>query len=257
MPRNKLAPEPRNSLWSAAKQYVGDVAPGGSLNPEWTPERVEAAKMGLGFTPVVGDVLSGYDALQALRQGNYGEAALSGLGLLPFVPAMGGQIKNISPEQAQRALSLFDVGAVQRAQKATARPKDKESLAFIRPEDFLALAEPLSKPDPTKMRSIRKALSENTPLDDIPFLEMKLSKDQSRARISGHEGRHRALALIEAGEEFMPVRVMPESYIGTFNTWGTARPEYAKMRNEAVERLPSKVRQQEAAENIVYDPFTR
>ena len=42
MPRNKLAPEPRNSLWSAAKQYVGDVAPGGSLNPEWTPERVEA-----------------------------------------------------------------------------------------------------------------------------------------------------------------------------------------------------------------------
>ena len=90
MPRNKLAPEPRNSLWSAALQYVGDVAPGGSLNPEWTPERVEAAKMGLGFTPVVGDVLSGYDALQALRQGNYGEAALSGLGLLPFVPGMAG-----------------------------------------------------------------------------------------------------------------------------------------------------------------------
>lgn len=86
MARNELAPPSINSLWNAAEQYIADALPGGSLNREWTPERVDAAKLGLGFTPVVGDVLSGYDALQAARQGKYGEAALNAVGLLPFVP---------------------------------------------------------------------------------------------------------------------------------------------------------------------------
>ena len=44
-------------LLDALKQYVGDAAPGGALNPEWTPDRVNQAKStALDFTPVIGGV---------------------------------------------------------------------------------------------------------------------------------------------------------------------------------------------------------
>jgi len=41
----------------------------------------------------VGDVASGLLAAQDVSKGNYGTAALNALGLLPFVPSMGGVIK--------------------------------------------------------------------------------------------------------------------------------------------------------------------
>lgn len=83
------------SLFDAFKQYINDAKPGGLLNPEVPPGGpTELAKGLLGFTPIVGDAISGYDAIQSARQGNYGEAALNGLGLLPFVPALGGMTKS-------------------------------------------------------------------------------------------------------------------------------------------------------------------
>lgn len=96
MPRNALAPASQNVL--AEQAYFGNpnttaqgakarALRGGYASPE---QVTEVAKTALGFTPVVGDVMSGYDALQALRQGNYGEAALNAVGLLPFVPSMAG-----------------------------------------------------------------------------------------------------------------------------------------------------------------------
>jgi hypothetical protein len=42
----------------------------------------------------VGDVASGLLAAQDFSKGNYGSAALNSLGLLPFVPSMGGVLKN-------------------------------------------------------------------------------------------------------------------------------------------------------------------
>ena len=44
-------------------------------------------------TPV-GDVASGLLAAQDVSKGNYGSAALNALGLLPFIPSMGGIVKS-------------------------------------------------------------------------------------------------------------------------------------------------------------------
>lgn len=49
----------------------------------------------LSMTPVIGDAMSGYDVAQSARQGNYGDAALNAVGLLPFVPGMAGVMKKI------------------------------------------------------------------------------------------------------------------------------------------------------------------
>lgn len=45
------------------------------------------------FLPVTGDIQSGIMASQDLQKGNYGSAALNSLGLLPFIPALGGVVK--------------------------------------------------------------------------------------------------------------------------------------------------------------------
>lgn len=93
-PANAFAPVPVNAL----SPYFGNpnitaqgakarALQGGYALPE---QAAEIGKTALGFTPVVGDVMSGYDAIQAARQGNYGEAALNAIGLLPFIPSMAG-----------------------------------------------------------------------------------------------------------------------------------------------------------------------
>lgn len=89
-------------LLDALKQYVRDASPGGLLNPEVAPGvPTEIAKGLLGFTPGIGDAISGYDAVQAARNGNYGEAALNAVGVLPFVPSFGGMIAKSSKKAAE------------------------------------------------------------------------------------------------------------------------------------------------------------
>jgi hypothetical protein len=93
-PVNAFAPTPVNALSPyfgnpniTAQGIKARALKGGYASPE---QVTEAGKTALGFTPIVGDVMSGYDAIQAARQGNYGEAALNAIGLLPFVPSMAG-----------------------------------------------------------------------------------------------------------------------------------------------------------------------
>ena len=87
-------------------QYISDAQPGGLLNPEVPPGGpTELAKGLLGLTPGVGDAISAYDAVQSAREGDWVGAALNGVGVLPFVPSMGGVIKTLyhgtSPEAAK------------------------------------------------------------------------------------------------------------------------------------------------------------
>lgn len=93
--KNYLAPQSVNEMTRpyfgnpniAAQGAKARALRGGYASPE---QVTEVAKTALGFTPIVGDVMAGYDAVQAARQGNYGEAALNAVGLLPFVPPLAG-----------------------------------------------------------------------------------------------------------------------------------------------------------------------
>lgn len=76
-------------LLTALKQYINDASPGGALNPEISKGMpTDVAKGLLGITPVVGDGISLYDTINSLRDGEYGDAALNGVGLIPFIPGM-------------------------------------------------------------------------------------------------------------------------------------------------------------------------
>lgn len=103
-PRNRLADLMPRGLLGAARQYISDAAPGGVLNAEWTPENVRTAGEVASMMPnPAGDVISGLLAVDDLRKGDYGSAALNSLGLVPFVPALGGVTK-----YARRSQSAAD-----------------------------------------------------------------------------------------------------------------------------------------------------
>jgi len=93
-----------NSLKSAAAQFLKDAMPGGALNAEWTPGNVENAKFAAGFTPIIGDAISAYDTVKAMKEGNYPEAALSAAGMLPFVP---GITKSATPRIQKMLDAIF------------------------------------------------------------------------------------------------------------------------------------------------------
>lgn len=69
-------------------QYVADALPGGLLNPEWTPDRVQqAGGLLTDFTPIVGGATG---AVENAQDGNYGLAALNAATVPLDVVSLGG-----------------------------------------------------------------------------------------------------------------------------------------------------------------------
>lgn len=89
-------------LWNQGKPYqpvIGNPYGVGSGRPV-IQERISALDALLGinqFVPVTGDIQSGILAVQDVKKGDYGSAALNAVGLLPWIPAMGGVIKKELP----------------------------------------------------------------------------------------------------------------------------------------------------------------
>jgi hypothetical protein len=109
------------------------------------------------FLPVTGDVQSGVMAAQDLQKGNYGSAALNSLGLLPFIPALGGtligdtsKLWNAAAGRVARKLEKKGV-APERIWELTAEkmnaPTGKASDNRLRQEisDYWTLSNPVEK----------------------------------------------------------------------------------------------------------------
>lgn len=58
------------------------------------PSLLDAVSTINSFMPVTGDIQAGYEAVQDAKKGDYLSAGLNSIGLLPFVPALGGIVKN-------------------------------------------------------------------------------------------------------------------------------------------------------------------
>jgi hypothetical protein len=89
----------RSSPWGAGDKYSpakGNPYGNGSGKPVTKPgmSALDSAEFINNFVPITGDIQSLYYAQDDLKKGNYGSAALNGLGILPFVPSLGGVIRN-------------------------------------------------------------------------------------------------------------------------------------------------------------------
>ena len=78
----------------------------------------------------------------------------------------------------------------------------RDILIYIHPQDFLSVA--MSGHSEEKMNRVKDLIKENTGFNEIPFLNF-VHDGEGTARVTGHEGRHRARALLELGITEMPV----------------------------------------------------
>lgn len=159
----------------------------------------------IGLSPGAGDVQAGYEAIRSAQQGNYGEAGLNALGVLPFIPALGGITKNIKPETLEQLGKYFDESAIE-AIKAPLNYKSRQTTVLMNPNEFLAYA---AKDAPNKLKAaeIEQKFAEGSKLAEGNIPQLWFDQQGNVASITGHEGRHRARYLQEQGVELMPVNV--------------------------------------------------
>jgi len=103
---------------------------------------------------------------------------------------------------------FFSEDAIKRAEKQPY--KSREKLIRMSIDDFLALAEKLDEgPSRSKTETVRKVLDSGKKFDDLPHLSFVHDK-QGNAKITSHEGRHRALALKAKGITHIPVKFISD-----------------------------------------------
>ena len=78
----------------------------------------------------------------------------------------------------------------------------RDILIYINPQDFLSIAR--SGFCDEKMKTVQALTQDKICFNDIPFLNF-VHDGEGTARVTGHEGRHRARALLELGINEMPV----------------------------------------------------
>lgn len=102
----------------------------------------------------------------------------------------------------QSPLRYFSDDALEAAVKQGSGYKSREILVYLSPDEFLSMAKEVGRPSPSKTKAVSDVIDAGKKFADIPFLRIK-----DNGVVTGHEGRHRALALKSRGEERMPVLI--------------------------------------------------
>ena len=112
-------------------------------------------------------------------------------------------------------LTRFDKKAV--AQAAKQNEASREILVDMPIDDFLTAAK--QKVSASKLANTRKLAAEGVPFETVPSLQIANEGDGT-AKVTGHDGRHRAMALKEQGETTIPVRLTSSGGKGGSIRWG-------------------------------------
>ena len=95
---------------------------------------------------------------------------------------------------------LFSIKALENAY--TQEINSRNILIYINPQDFLRVA--MSGHSEEKSNHVKNLVINDVQFNEIPFLNF-VHDGEGTARVTGHEGRHRAKILIELGIDEMPV----------------------------------------------------
>ncbi len=118
-------------------------------------------------------------------------------------PALSGDgITGDGTKPSSDPLNRFDKKAV--AQAAKQNDASREILVDMPIDDFLAAAK--QEVSASKLANARKLVAEGVPFETVPSLQIA-NEGGGKAKVTGHDGRHRAMALKEQGETTIPVRL--------------------------------------------------
>jgi len=176
----------------------------------------------VGEEALLGFVEGVSSAVSAPRRALEGEAVTVGDAI--GTAAMGSGVGSVgkAPKGSLRSMvgrdsetEWFSEDALRTA--ANQNDKSREILVDMPIEDFLKAAEKDFSSE--KLEKTRQLVSEGKPFDSVPTLSFKNNADGT-GKVTGHDGRHRALALKEQGETTIPVRLISQSGDGPGIRWG-------------------------------------
>lgn len=127
------------------------------------------------------------------------------------------------------ACKYFDSQKIDQAFKQTAL--SRETVVWMDCEEFLALAKPMIVNNPARLESANSVIVAGEKFADIPYLKVGQHGGDGDVIVIEHEGRHRALALMSAGVESMPVVVVAHDNLGI--RWGATEQRPTQIWNEA------------------------
>jgi len=100
----------------------------------------------------------------------------------------------------------------------------KGKIVYTTPDKFLSLAKKLEHPSKTSLAYLKDKMSNEKPL---PYLMLWV--DMNNKKVTGHEGRHRAMIAKELGIEKLPVFVFTGEY--------TRTPKWTTQDHDVVDNL--------------------
>ena len=185
-----------------------------------TPSSVKAMETGKDFIPVLSDVLAFGEAGHALSEGDRKTAAiLAAGGLLGAIPAVGPALARPVMAAGRKAADVasrievdpnavgsmlgnvrFNKEALEVASKQSDR--SREILVNMPINDFLKAAK--KEVSQAKLSGTRRLIENGETFDTVPSLAF-VNNGDGTGKVVGHDGRHRAIALREAGEDTIPV----------------------------------------------------
>lgn len=118
-------------------------------------------------------------------------------------PRMDMTERTVLPDGSVDGGVLFAEDAWEDAQDQM-RGRSRVALTWMHPLDFLAVAAPGHAPE--KEARVQGVLQEGRLFSSLPYLSLRgLPDNDAYAKVVGHEGRHRARALLDRGYTQMPV----------------------------------------------------
>ena len=221
----------RRRLVDMTEEERAEVAPGSAAYGNFlgntgdkNPLSVQMAETGLDLATPIGTIQGIQDELDKKDPSYALIAGMAGLELLgPAAGAIRMAAKSGNKSVIQKILGSFKSkpapGFEEGALKTAANQNDlsREILVEMPIDDFLAAAK--KEVSPEKLENTRRLISEGTPFETVPSLQFKNNGDGT-AKVIGHDGRHRAMALKEQGETTIPVRLQSFGGDGPSIRWG-------------------------------------
>jgi hypothetical protein len=107
--------------------------------------------------------------------------------------------------------------------------RSRATLAYMSPDDFLLMAE--KGHNDSKAENVASLLQQGEKFSSLPFLSF-VHDGKGTARVTGHEGRHRALALKKLGVHQIPVILLSgEDGEGKAIRWGNQDNAFDRVDN--------------------------
>ncbi len=217
---DKLFPDQDYRTLAPAGGYADLYANSLLGNRTDTPASVEAMQTGKDFIPGIGDAIALKEAYDAASRGDKVAAGLlataTALGLIPGagdaiarpILAAGRKMADVAgrievdPSAAGSMLGnvRFKKSALEGAAKQSDR--SREILVDMPIDDFLKAAK--KEVSLEKLDGTRRLVGSGEAFDTVPSLTFSNNGDGT-GKVVGHDGRHRAMALREAGEDTIPV----------------------------------------------------